>query len=118
MCVRVRACVCVSVCVCVCMRVCVYACVCVSVCLSVRLSVSVSVSVCGPSDTDMSTTCRANRTSSCEREISQGSASRFLPVFMAGQAIQGIGFTPVFTCGFAYIDDHATSDKTAVYLGQ
>ncbi|KAL8620027.1 hypothetical protein ACOMHN_015309 [Nucella lapillus] len=54
----------------------------------------------------------------CSRSGSgQGSATRLYPLFLLGQALQGIGFTPAFTCGFAYIDDHATSEHTAVYIG-
>jgi hypothetical protein len=36
---------------------------------------------------------------------------------MFGQAVHGIGFTPMFTLGTAYVDDNSKSESTAVYLG-
>lgn len=42
----------------------------------------------------------------------------FLYVLMLAQFVHGIGFTPVFTLGTAYVDDNARSESTAVYLGE
>ncbi|XP_076441739.1 solute carrier organic anion transporter family member 4A1-like [Babylonia areolata] len=53
----------------------------------------------------------------CSLDKHEGSASSLFPMFIVGQALQGIGFTPAFTCGFAYIDDHARSEHTAGYIG-
>ncbi|KAK7104127.1 solute carrier organic anion transporter family member 4C1-like isoform X2 [Littorina saxatilis] len=72
------------------------------------------------SESSKFTLCKSSQLSEldhCGASKEGKSASRFLPMFIVGQAVQGIGFTPVFTCGFAYIDDHATSDSTAVYIG-
>ena len=62
----------------------------------------------------MSYVCDPDRVSSCVRD---GSAGVYLYVFMLGQALHGIGFTPMFTLGTAFIDDSAKTDSTAVYLG-
>lgn len=45
------------------------------------------------------------------------SGSSYLYVFMLAQFVHGIGFTPMFTLGTAYVDDNAPSTSTAVYLG-
>lgn len=36
---------------------------------------------------------------------------------MLAQFVHGIGFTPMFTLGTAYVDDNAPSTSTALYLG-
>ncbi|CAC5400498.1 SLCO4A [Mytilus coruscus] len=45
------------------------------------------------------------------------SGSGFLYVFMLAQFVHGIGFTPMFTLGTAYVDDNAKTESTAIYLG-
>ena len=63
----------------------------------------------------MSYVCDPNRESTC---VQDGSAGVFLYVFMLGQAIHGVGFTPMFTLGTAFVDDNAKTESTAVYLGK
>lgn len=46
------------------------------------------------------------------------SGSSYLYVFMLAQFVHGIGFTPMFTLGTAYVDDNAPSTSTALYLGK
>lgn len=40
-----------------------------------------------------------------------------MSMFMLAQFVHGIGFTPMFTLGTAYVDDNAPSTSTALYLG-
>ena len=63
---------------------------------------------------NVSYVCDPDRVNSC---VKDGSSNVYLYVFMLGQAIHGVGFTPMFTLGTAYIDDNAKTESTAVYLG-
>ena len=63
---------------------------------------------------NVSYVCDPSRLSTCLQDT--GSSS-YLYVFMLGQAIHGIGFTPMFTLGTAFVDDNAKTESTAVYIG-
>jgi hypothetical protein len=53
----------------------------------------------------------------CKKKVDEN-VRQYLPFFVAGQALQGMGFTPMFTCGFAYYDDHVPPDTCAVFMGK
>ncbi|XP_062619920.1 solute carrier organic anion transporter family member 4A1-like, partial [Saccostrea cucullata] len=55
--------------------------------------------------------------SNVDPECITQSGSNYLYVFMLAQFVHGIGFTPMFTLGTAYVDDNAPSTSTALYLG-
>lgn len=55
--------------------------------------------------------------SNSDPECLTQSGSSYLYVFMLAQFVHGIGFTPMFTLGTAYVDDNAPSTSTALYLG-
>lgn len=55
--------------------------------------------------------------SNSDPECQTQSGSNYLYVFMLAQFVHGIGFTPMFTLGTAYVDDNAPSTSTALYLG-
>ncbi|XP_053378274.1 solute carrier organic anion transporter family member 4A1-like [Mercenaria mercenaria] len=63
---------------------------------------------------NISYVCDPARANTC---LQDSSSSSYLYLFMLGQAIHGIGFTPMFTLGTAYVDDNAKSESTAVHLG-
>lgn len=56
--------------------------------------------------------------SNSDPECQTQSGSNYLYVFMLAQFVHGIGFTPMFTLGTAYVDDNAPSTSTALYLGK
>ncbi|KAJ8308424.1 hypothetical protein KUTeg_013298 [Tegillarca granosa] len=60
--------------------------------------------------------CSANNTDPCANRKS-ADASWFLYLFMLAQFVHGIGFTPMFTLGTAYVDDNASTESTSIYLG-
>ena len=66
-------------------------------------------------DVNSSHTCDPTKPDPCDNQQSSG-VSGYLYVFMLAQFVHGIGFTPFFTLGSAYIDDNAKTDSTAVYL--
>ncbi|XP_078252557.1 solute carrier organic anion transporter family member 4C1-like [Rhinoraja longicauda] len=43
--------------------------------------------------------------------------SSFLYLFLLGQLLHGVGGTPLYTLGTAYIDDTVPNDKTSLYIG-
>ncbi|KAK3093809.1 hypothetical protein FSP39_020494, partial [Pinctada imbricata] len=59
------------------------------------------------------TVCDVNNVETCTTR----SGSGMLYVFMLAQFVHGIGFTPMFTLGTAYVDDNAPTESTALYLG-
>ena len=59
------------------------------------------------------TVCDADNTETC----TERTGSNILLVFMLAQFVHGIGFTPMFTLGTAYVDDNAPTGSTAIYLG-
>ncbi|XP_033734178.1 solute carrier organic anion transporter family member 4A1-like isoform X2 [Pecten maximus] len=60
--------------------------------------------------------CDPNNPDPCAEQTS-GETSVFLYVFMLAQFVHGVGFTPFFTLGTAYVDDNAKTESTAIYLG-
>ncbi|XP_021361731.1 solute carrier organic anion transporter family member 4A1-like [Mizuhopecten yessoensis] len=60
--------------------------------------------------------CDPNSPDPCATQTS-GETSGFLYIFMLAQFVHGIGFTPFFTLGTAYVDDNAKTESTAIYLG-
>ncbi|XP_060063073.1 solute carrier organic anion transporter family member 4A1-like [Ylistrum balloti] len=60
--------------------------------------------------------CDPNNPDPCAEQTS-GDTSGYLYVFMLAQFVHGIGFTPFFTLGTAYVDDNAKTESTALYLG-
>ncbi|XP_069748469.1 solute carrier organic anion transporter family member 4C1-like isoform X2 [Narcine bancroftii] len=44
-------------------------------------------------------------------------SSNFLYLFFLGQLLHGVGGTPLYTLGTAYIDDCVPNDKTSLYVG-
>ncbi|XP_069117272.1 solute carrier organic anion transporter family member 4A1-like isoform X2 [Argopecten irradians] len=60
--------------------------------------------------------CDPNNPDPCAEQKS-GETSGFLYVFMLAQFVHGVGFTPFFTLGTAYVDDNAKTESTAIYLG-
>ena len=42
----------------------------------------------------------------------------YLYIFMLGNALHGVGATPIFTLGTAYIDENTKAERTSWYLGQ
>ncbi|XP_059825441.1 solute carrier organic anion transporter family member 4C1-like [Hypanus sabinus] len=43
--------------------------------------------------------------------------SNFLYLFFLGQLLHGVGGTPLYTLGTAYLDDSVPNDKTSLYIG-
>lgn len=66
-----------------------------------------------PACDDMQDLCLAINT----QNVTTSSASRLLPMFMVGQMLQGIGFSPAYSVGCAFIDDNASREDTAFYIG-
>ena len=53
-----------------------------------------------------------------EAGAEQKGVQSYLYVFMLGNALHGVGATPIFTLGTAYIDENTKAERTSWYLGQ
>lgn len=53
----------------------------------------------------------------CEAEEEKLHASSYVFVMVLAQVLIGVGGTPIFTLGTAYIDNHVKQDDASVYLG-
>ncbi|XP_069736525.1 solute carrier organic anion transporter family member 4C1 [Phaenicophaeus curvirostris] len=65
-------------------------------------------------------TCQIPGTSSTNFTCSASSKSslhKYLPVFMLGQLLLGVGGTPLYTLGTSFIDDSVPKHKSSLYIG-
>ncbi|NXP50964.1 SO4C1 protein, partial [Heliornis fulica] len=65
-------------------------------------------------------TCQISGTSSANFTCSAGtksSLSNYLYVFVLGQLLLGVGGTPLYTLGTAFIDDSVPKHKSSLYIG-
>ena len=51
-------------------------------------------------------------------EFNEESLSYYLPVFIIGRLLVGMGSTPVLSVGVNYMDDCSTKEKFATYAGK
>ncbi|NXP19485.1 SO4C1 protein, partial [Scytalopus superciliaris] len=65
-------------------------------------------------------TCQNSETTSTNvtcNASSKSSLQNYLYVFMLGQLLLGVGGTPLFTLGTAFIDDSVSKHKSSIYIG-
>jgi len=47
----------------------------------------------------------------------QSNLQNYLYILMIGNALHGVGSTPMFTLGTAFIDENTKAEMTSLYLG-
>ncbi|NXC35949.1 SO4C1 protein, partial [Campylorhamphus procurvoides] len=65
-------------------------------------------------------TCQTSETTSANvtcNASTKSSEQNYLYVFMLGQLLLGVGGTPLFTLGTAFIDDSVPKHKSSIYIG-
>lgn len=65
----------------------------------------------------MRDTCGFSNGNSTGEDCNSSKASNFLFLFLLGQLLHGVGGTPLYTLGTAYLDDSVPNDKTSLYIG-